>query len=134
MGSPASLSPTRLTELTRLAADIIASVDEDRVMPHGLDRIRTRGGNVFYERQTESLLLEMAQVITALSDNADRAAERLLFCMHIYRGYKIGESRGPNGCLFDAIDALRPDIAAELHKADVHDVYVKHFDENGATP
>lgn len=60
---------------------------------------------------------------------SDRVAERLLFCMYIYSGYRIGDSRGPNGCMFDALNASRPDIAAELAEGAFEDeVYAKYFD------
>jgi hypothetical protein len=68
--TPASLSTARLSELTRLAADIIQSVDEDRVMPHGLAEYAMSylpGASKVYDKDdVESLLLEMAQVITEI--------------------------------------------------------------------
>lgn len=133
MGAPVSVSPESRAKTRSLAAAIVAAVENDERMPHGLLDTRIDGQRIFLADQVESLVMEMAQEICALTESADRAAERLLFCMHIYRGYRVGESRGPNGCLFDAIEATRPDIAAELREGlDEHDAYAKYFDENGA--
>lgn len=48
-------------------------------------------------------------------DDAHYVVQRLLFAMHIYSGYKI-DSRGPSGCIFDAIQRLDPKIHAKLVK------------------
>ncbi len=43
----------------------------------------------------------------------DRAVERLLFAIDI-EGLASHQSRGARGCLWDALEALRPDIAATM--------------------
>ncbi len=42
-----------------------------------------------------------------------RAVQSLLFAMRIYPGYKV-ESRGPSGCILDAIEVLEPEVAAKI--------------------
>lgn len=44
---------------------------------------------------------------------AHRAVQRLLFALHIYSGYPVN-SRGPMGCLFEAIKELEPHTAAKI--------------------
>lgn len=59
----------------------------------------------------------------------DRAAERLVFALHIYGGYTIN-SRGPLGCIMDALDAIAPEVAAEIRESDDADeVYESRWGE-----
>lgn len=59
----------------------------------------------------------------------DRAAERLVFALHIYAGYKIN-SRGPLGCIMDAREAIAPEVAAEVREHDADEVYRRRWEEN----
>ncbi len=55
--------------------------------------------------------------------DTDKAAERLVFALHIYPGYRV-DSRGPTGCIMDALDAIAPEVAAEVREGSacaVHD-------------
>jgi len=60
----------------------------------------------------------------------DRAAERLVFALHVYSGYRI-DSRGPLGCILDALEAIAPEVAAEVRAGSacaVHDRRWPDFD------
>lgn len=46
-------------------------------------------------------------------ESADRAVLELLRAFYLYGHYPV-QSRGPAGCLHEAIQLLRPDIAAYL--------------------
>lgn len=45
------------------------------------------------------------------------AVQKLLFAMKIYPGYSV-ESRGPSGCIIDAIAELEPDTAKKIQDGD----------------
>lgn len=70
-----------------------------------------------------------APASVAVGGAIDKAVERLVFMMHIYQGYPVGKSRGPNGCVWEAIKALAPDIATEVEQTDWDTVYNKHWGE-----
>jgi hypothetical protein len=56
-----------------------------------------------------------------------KAAQKLLFALAIYPNYRV-DSRGPRGCLLDALDVLDPKAAAKLRDGqDAHDL----LDEEG---
>lgn len=55
-------------------------------------------------------------------DKAVDAAERLVFMLHIYGGYTVN-SRGPAGCIMDALRAIAPDIADDVAKNGADAVY-----------
>lgn len=61
----------------------------------------------------------------------DRAAERLVFALHIYRGYKV-DSRGPAGCIMEALDRIAPGISASIRKIGEDATYEVRWDANGA--
>lgn len=54
----------------------------------------------------------------------DRAAERLVFALHIYL-----DSRGPLGCIMDALEAIAPEVAAEVREHDAGEVYGRRWSE-----
>ncbi len=58
----------------------------------------------------------------------DKAVERLLFAVDI-EGLAAHQSRGAKGCLWEAIEALRPDIAATMENglADAGDALKRFF-------
>lgn len=61
-----------------------------------------------------------------------KAAESLLFMMHIYKGYEVGNSRGPNGCVLDAITAIAPKIAKRIRNGESYAaLYNELFGEDG---
>lgn len=129
MGEPVEVSPENRAKTRELAAAIVDSVRNDAAMPLGLTDLDIGAQNGCYSiPDVEALVMQLAQEVVALREGADRAAERLLFCTRIYYGYRIGYSRGPNGCIFDAIEATRPDVAADLREGlDDTTVYRKHF-------
>jgi len=60
------------------------------------------------------------------------AAERLVFALHIYPNYRV-DSRGPAGCIMRALEAIAPDVAAELLARDANEVYDRYWTEDGAS-
>lgn len=63
----------------------------------------------------------------AFDTRCERVAERLVFAMWIHAAYRI-DSRGPSGCLMDALDIVAPDVAAAFREGmDGHDVYAKFY-------
>lgn len=59
----------------------------------------------------------------------DRAAEHLVFALHIYPGYRV-DSRGPTGCIMDALEAIAPEIAAEIREHGADEVYRRRWSED----
>lgn len=49
----------------------------------------------------------------ALRAGHDEAAQRALFMLHIYGGYKVA-SRGPIGCIHDVLRVVGPEIQKRL--------------------
>ncbi len=59
----------------------------------------------------------------AAQDARNRAAERLVFALRIYPNYRV-DSRGPLGCIYDALEVLAPDVVERLRNGeDVGDVH-----------
>lgn len=58
----------------------------------------------------------------------DKAAEHLVFALYIYGGYIIN-SRGPLGCIMDAIKAIAPEVHAELLESDASEVHNRRWSE-----
>lgn len=56
----------------------------------------------------------------------DSAAKKLVFALYIYGGYPIN-SRGPSGCILDALEVIAPHIRADLSNgldpAQVHELH-----------
>lgn len=75
-------------------------------------------------------LLQLAAQPPAPIAEPDRndAAERLVFALHIYGGYTIN-SRGPLGCIMDALRAIAPEVAAEIRASDADAVYKRRWSE-----
>ena len=74
-------------------------------------------------------LREPAPPPTPVADpDRDRAAEHLVFALHIYGGYTVS-SRGPSGCIMDALDEIAPEVAAEIRATDADEVYRKRWAE-----
>lgn len=44
---------------------------------------------------------------------AHNAAQKLIFAMAIYSGYAV-KTRGPSGCILDALEVLDPKAAAKI--------------------
>lgn len=76
-------------------------------------------------------LHEPAPRPTPVADpDRDRAAERLVFALQIYGGYIIN-SRGPLGCIMDALDAIAPEVAEEIREHEADEVYERRWGEGG---
>lgn len=58
----------------------------------------------------------------------DKAAECLVRALWIYAGHKI-DSRGPLGCIMDALRAIAPEVAAEICATDAWAVYKRRWPE-----
>lgn len=59
----------------------------------------------------------------------DKLAELLVRMLWLYPGYRV-DSRGPAGCIMDALDIVAPDVAAEIRDSvDVHQVYAPRWGE-----
>ena len=54
---------------------------------------------------------------TPSKEDIHQAAQKLLFALAIYPGYKV-ESRGPTGCILDALCILDPEAAAKIMNGD----------------
>jgi hypothetical protein len=51
----------------------------------------------------------------AEAPDLDRAARRLVTIFHLYSGHTV-DSRGPAGCIMDALDEIAPEVAAEIRE------------------
>lgn len=81
-------------------------------------------------RAVAAKLREPAPPPTPVADpDRDKAAERLVFALHIYGGYTI-TSRGPLGCIMDALEAIAPEVAAEIREHDADEVYKRRWSED----
>jgi hypothetical protein len=62
-------------------------------------------------------------------DRCDRAAEALVRALRLYDGYTVG-SRGPSGCIIDALEAIAPDVAREIRDgAEPSEIYARRWSE-----
>lgn len=72
---------------------------------------------------------ELSKRIAALESrftSGHDVAEKLVRCMYLYGGYSVS-SRGPSGCILDALDAIAPDIAKQIREDGADAVYAKHW-------
>lgn len=121
MGEPAMPTPAERRTTLELASRIVESVRNDEPMP--LDMHTTPSGMV-HRPLVEALLFRLAQEIEMLRS---AVAEAMLRAFYLYNGYSVG-SRHVSGCLLDALDAVAPELAAEIRDgADMHDLYQKYF-------
>jgi hypothetical protein len=66
---------------------------------------------------------------TKSAPDLDKAAEALVKAFWLYSGYTVG-SRGPSGCILDALDEIAPDVAKEIRNGDeAHDVYQRRWSD-----
>jgi len=61
-------------------------------------------------------------------DQDDQAAHALIRMMWLYPNYRV-DSRGPTGCILDALKRIAPDVAAELENEDAADVCMRRWPE-----
>jgi chromosome segregation ATPase len=66
----------------------------------------------------------------SLRDRDDKLAELLVRMLWLYPGYTV-KTRGPSGCIMDALDIVAPEVAAEIRSGDVEvdDTYAKHWSD-----
>ena len=63
-------------------------------------------------------------------DDASRLAELLVRMLWLYPNYRV-DSRGPAGCIVDALEIVAPDIAAQLKDGvSVRDIYQPRWGED----
>jgi len=56
----------------------------------------------------------------------DRAARKLITALYLYPGHRV-DSRGPAGCIVDALEEIAPEVAAELREGDAREVYQRRW-------
>lgn len=59
---------------------------------------------------------------------AERAARKLVTALYLYPGHRV-DSRGPAGCIMDALDEIAPEIAAEVRVLDAAEVFLRRWSE-----
>lgn len=129
MSEPAQPTTADRAETRALAARIVEAVRADEAMPldltwYSLGNRTTDAVRYHAQPDVESLVFRLAQEIEMLRA---AVAEAMLRAFYLYNGYSVG-SRHVSGCLLDALDAVAPDIAAEVRDgADMHDLYQKHY-------
>jgi hypothetical protein len=89
-----------------------------------LRRLANRSDDVLV-KQT---LTEWADELPRIDEEIDKAVENLVLAMHIYPNYRL-DSRGPTGCIADAIEAIAPEIIAEVRATDWNEVYGRRWAE-----
>lgn len=57
------------------------------------------------------------------------AAEALVRCLYLYGGYTVN-SRGPAGCIIDALKIVAPDVADDVEKNGADAVYRLRWSES----
>jgi hypothetical protein len=93
-------------------------------------RIREIAGGYSLTHDVESVpLAEELLETRARIAKLDRAAEALVKALYLYGGYSV-TSRGPAGCIMDALDIVAPDVASALRDgAEASDVYQERWSE-----
>ena len=84
------------------------------------------------QRRMAEQIRRLSQRIAALESrftSGHDVAEKLVRCMYLYGGYNVN-SRGPSGCIMDALDAIAPDIAKQVRDDGVDAVYQKHWSDD----
>lgn len=78
-----------------------------------------RGGEIVHDPHPEGgglrdrrLIGIFARTFEAAPPDLDRAAERLVSAMYLYPNYRV-DSRGPRGCIADALEIISPEVLAE---------------------
>jgi hypothetical protein len=59
----------------------------------------------------------------------DDAVEALVRCLYLYPNYKV-DSRGPIGCIYDALDEMAPEIKAMICEKGADAVYQEFWSED----
>lgn len=75
-------------------------------------------------------LTKRVRVLEGEREKASDAAERLVRCLHLYGGYNVN-SRGPLGCIMDALAIIAPDIHDDITKTDADAVYALRWGDKG---
>ena len=63
---------------------------------------------------------------TPVVTDTGAAVEKLVTALHLYNGYKI-DSRGPYGCLLDAIEELDPEAAKMLKEGRLDELWQARY-------
>lgn len=74
-------------------------------------------------------LADQGRRLDALEKRAEEikdAAERLVRCLYLYGGYTV-DSRGPQGCIMEALEIIAPGIYDDVKQNDARTVYQKHW-------
>jgi len=79
------------------------------------------------ERAVEPLIKRITELESRFVSGHD-VAEKLVRCVYLYGGYDVN-SRGPQGCILDALEAIAPDIAKQVREDGWDDVYRKHWSD-----
>ncbi len=85
-----------------------------------------REHRVIAAAELPAVLDSIAEHRTEDRDRLGIAAEALVRALWLYPHYRL-DSRGPLGCIVDALKEIAPDVAAELGEHDASDVYAKHW-------
>lgn len=67
-------------------------------------------------------LTKRISILEGERNQATDAAERLVRCLYLYGGYNVN-SRGPIGCIMDALAIIAPDVHDDITKTDATAVY-----------
>jgi hypothetical protein len=106
---------------TATLAERVALLARDR------DEARALMADTAHKLANEQQVTQDLREQIAFDTRCERVAERLVFAMWIHAAYRV-DSRGPSGCLMDALDIIAPDVAAAFRKGiDGHDVYAKFY-------
>ena len=86
------------------------------------------------EKQIETLVERVVRRVLAEStplvdEQRDRIAECLVRIFYLYNGHRV-DSRGPSGCIVDALNIVAPGVMDEIRESSAHEVYVRRWSED----
>ena len=99
--------------MTVNSATALLAVGED------MDRLRRE------TVQAGAAVMDGAESTPVVTDTG-AAVEKLVTALHLYNGYKI-DSRGPYGCLLDAIEELDPEAAKMLKEGRLDELWQARY-------
>lgn len=125
---------TALEEVLELRGEIaqtraILGASPNETLKQAAERVEVANSVLTRERDAARAGAQLR--IDTVNASADKAAERLVFALHIYPHYRL-DARGPSGCIMRALEEIAPGVAAELANFPADEVYDRRWSEEGA--
>lgn len=102
--------------------------------PHASDiallkkRLATHGTVVGEHSGAIADLLKRVRILEGEREKSNEAAECLVRCLYLYNGHRT-DSRGPLGCIMDALKIIAPDVHDDVVKTSAEAVYRLRWSE-----